>query len=272
MIIVKVGGGTNINWDYVAQDLKQLIAKEPVVLVHGAGAIRDEIAEKLEAPTRTITSPSGISSVYTDKKALDIFLMVYPGLVNKKVVATLQAHDIPAIGLSGVDGALWRAKRKANVLSQEGDKTKLLTDNLTGRVEQVNTELIQLLVNNDYVPVIAPPAISFENEIVNTDNDWAVAIMAGALQVKKIVYLFEAPGLLEDISKPTSLIKHIESEKIDDYLSFAQGRMKKKVLGVKKAFELDVETVYWGDGRIENPISSALQGNGTIITSSKTNL
>jgi len=269
MIIIKVGGGTTINWDYVASDLKQLIAKEQVVLVHGAGAIRDEIAQKLQAPTKTIISPSGISSVYTNQQALDIFLMVYPGLVNKKIVATLQANGISALGLSGVDGALWRAKRKPNLLSKEGNKTKLLIDNLTGRVEVVNADLIHLLVDNGYTPVIAPPALSYENEIVNTDNDWAVAIMAGALEVKKVVYLFEAPGLLRDVNKPESLIKHIEAKKIDDYLTFAQGRMKKKVLGVKKAFELGVETIYWGDGRIKNPISQALEGHGTIISNSK---
>jgi acetylglutamate/LysW-gamma-L-alpha-aminoadipate kinase len=195
--------------------------------------------------------------------------MVYPGLVNKKIVATLQANGVAAWGLSGVDGALWRAKRKPNLLSQEGDKTKLLTDNLTGRVEEVNAQLIHLLVDNGYTPVIAPPALSFENEIVNTDNDWAVAVMAGALEVKKVVCLFEAPGLLKDINKPESVIKHVEAEKIDDYLPFAQGRMKKKILGVKKAFELDVETIYWGDGRIEHPVFQALDGQGTVISNSK---
>ncbi|PIR58632.1 MAG: acetylglutamate kinase [Candidatus Pacebacteria bacterium CG10_big_fil_rev_8_21_14_0_10_56_10] len=266
MIIVKVGGGTGINWNFVATDLKQLLVKEPVVLVHGAAAVRDEVAQKLATPTQTITSPSGIPSVYTDQPALDIFLMVYPGLVNKKVVATLQAHHVSAVGLSGVDGALWRAKRKANTLSQQGGKTKLLTDNLTGRVEQVNTELIQLLIANGYLPVIAPPALSFSNEVVNTDSDWAVAIMAAALQVKKVVYLFAAPGLLKDIDEPTSLVKHIEAEKIDDYLPFAQGRMKRKVLGAKKALELGVEVVYWGDGRVENPVTGALRGNGTTIS------
>lgn len=265
MIIVKVGGGTAINWDYVAEDLRRLIAREPVVVVHGAGAQRDQIAERLHAPTQVVTSPSGISSVYTNQEALDIFLMVYPGLVNKKVVAALQAHQIAAVGLSGVDGALWRAKRKPNLLAQVGTKTKLLSDNLTGRVEEINTELIKLLIDNHYTPVIAPPALSFDNQIVNTDNDWAVAVMAGALGVTKVVYLFEAPGLLEDVHDPFSLIKKIAADRLDDYLIFAQGRMKKKVLGVKKAFELGVETIYWGDGRVKNPVSRALAGQGTVI-------
>ena len=266
MIIIKVGGGAKINWEYISKDLKKIIAKEPVIIVHGAGTIRDDIAKQMQHPTKTITSPSGISSVYTDEKALDIFLMVYPGLVNKKIVANLQSNDIQAVGLSGVDGGLWRAKRKPNLLSKEGNKTKLLTNNNTGRVEKINTNLINLLLDGGYTPVIAPPALSYDNEIVNTDNDWAVAVMAGAMKIKKIVYLFEAPGLLKDVDDPKSLIKNIEAEKIDDCLDFAQGRMKKKVLGVKKAIDMGVETIHWGDGRIENPISKLLEGEGTLIS------
>lgn len=266
MIIIKVGGGKTINWEAIARDVATISEKEHVVLVHGAGATRDEIAKQLNAPTKTVTSPSGISSVYTDKKALDIFLMVYAGLMNKTIVATLQQHGVNALGLSGVDGKLWRAKRKPDLIVQEGTKTKLMTGNLTGRVEEINTSLITLLLENGYIPVVAPPAISFDNEIVNTDNDWAVAVMAGALKVSKVVYLFEAPGLLKDVNDPTSVISHVRKDTLDEYLAFAQGRMKKKILGAKKAITLGVETIYWGDGRTETPVTDALSGKGTVIS------
>ena len=266
MIIIKAGGGKNINWDFIAADIAEHVKREPVVLVHGAGVIRDEIATKLQAPTRTITSPSGISSVYTDKPALDIFLMVYAGLMNKTIVAKLQSKNINAVGLCGVDGRLWEAKHKPDVLIQEGAKTKLLTGNLTGRVEHINTGLIHLLISGGYTPVIAPPAITPAHEIVNTDNDWAVAVMAGQLKVETVVYLFEAPGLLRNVSDPTSVIPHIPKEKLDEYLNFAQGRMKKKILGAKKALESGVKTIYWGDGRIPNPVEQALNGTGTVIS------
>lgn len=266
MIIIKAGGGIHINWDFIAEDVAELVKNEPLILVHGAGAIRDEIAAKLQAPTRTITSPSGISSVYTDKQALDIFLMVYAGLVNKTIVAKLQAHTVNAVGLCGVDGRLWEAKHKPDVLIQDGTKTKLLTGNLTGRVEHVNAELIQLLISGGYTPVIAPPAITPASAIVNTDNDWAVAVMAGQMHVESVVYLFEAPGLLRDVSDPTSVIPHIPKENLDTYLTFAQGRMKKKILGAKKALEMGVKTIYWGDGRVPHPIEQALKGSGTVIS------
>lgn len=266
MIIIKVGGGKNINWDYICKDLASLIKDgEKIVVVHGASSTRDEIAEKLKIPTKTITSPSGITSVYTDKKALEVLLMVYAGLINKQIVAKMQSYGINAVGLSGVDGRVWEAKRKDVVYAVENGKTKLINDNLTGRVEKINKNLINLLVNNKYVPVICPPAISFENEIVNTDNDIAAALMAGILEIKKMIVLFEAPGMLRDINDPKSLIKELKEKELEDYMKFAIGRMKKKLLGAQKALALGVKKIYWGDGRIEHPILNAMKGKGTVI-------
>ncbi|MBI3366095.1 [LysW]-aminoadipate kinase, partial [Candidatus Roizmanbacteria bacterium] len=206
MILVKVGGGKTINWNFIAKDISQLQKKDTIVIVHGASVKRDEIADKLGAPTKTVTSPSGITSVYTDEKALEIFLMVYSGLANKQIVAVLQKYGVNAVGLSGVDGKLWQAKAKKELLVKEGNKIKLIKDNKTGRVEKINTKLVSILLENGYIPVISAPAISYENEIVNTDNDWAAAIMAGSLHVEKLVYLFEAPGLLKNHKDELSII------------------------------------------------------------------
>lgn len=266
MILVKAGGGKGINWEGICQDLAEISKKEKVILVHGANAQRDEIAAKLAIPTKTVTSPSGISSVYTDKTAIDVFLMAYAGLVNKRIVAMLHQHGVNAVGLSGVDGRLWEARHKKDTLIKEGNKVKLLKGNLTGRVERINTGLIDLLVENGYIPVICPPAISRENEILNTDNDWAVAVMAEALGITQIISLFEAPGLLKDPDDEDSLVSHIEKNKIDSYLQYARKRMKKKVLGAKRAIDAGVETIYWGDGRRERPIKAVLAGEGTIIS------
>ena len=266
MIIIKIGGGKNINWDYICQDLVSLVKKgERIIVVHGASSTRDEIAEKLKIPTKTITSPSGITSVYTDKKALEVLLMAYSGLINKQIVAKMQSYGINAVGLSGVDGRVWEAKRKDVVYAVENGKTKLVNDNLTGKVEKINKNLINLLVKNKYVPVICPPAISFENEIVNTDNDIATALMAGILGIKKIVVLFEAPGMLRDINDPQSLIKELKEEELENCMKFAIGRMKKKLLGAQKALALGVKRIHWGDGRIKHPILKAIKGKGTVI-------
>jgi acetylglutamate/LysW-gamma-L-alpha-aminoadipate kinase len=267
MILIKGGGGKDINWEYIGEDIAELIKRgEQAVVMHGASATRDEIAKKLGAPTKTITSPSGVSSVYTDQMAIDVFLMVYCGLINKRIVATLLRYGVNAVGLSGIDGRLWEAKRKTVVYSVENGKTKLVKDNFTGKVDKVNADLIKVLLKHGYVPVICPPAISYENEIVNTDNDLASAVMAGALGIKQMTVLFEAPGMLKDAKDEKSLIRTIDKEKISDFLQFAQGRMKKKLLGVQRAFENGVETIYFGDGRIKNPVLNAIMGKGTIIS------
>lgn len=266
MLLLKIGGGKQLNLDFICEDIASLITRgEKIVVVHGASATRDEIANQLGIPTKTIISPSGVNSVYTDEKAIGVFLMSYAGLVNKKIVAAMQKHGINAVGLSGIDGRLWEAKRKEAVYAVENGKTKLIKNNLTGKVEKVNSSLIKLLIDNGYVPVICPPAISFENEIVNTDNDFATAVMVEALGIKEMVVLFEAPGMLKDVHDEKSVITRIHKEKLGSYLEYAVGRMKKKLLGTQKAFERGVQRIYWGDGRIEHPVLSALDGKGTVI-------
>ena len=266
MLIIKIGGGKKIDWDYICEDICELVSSDQkIIIVHGASEKRNEIAAKLGFPTKIVTSPSGVSSVLTDRHAIEIFLMAYAGLVNKQIVEQMLQNGINAVGLSGVDGRLWQAKKKGDILVQENGKTKLVKGNLTGRVEKVNHQLLNLLLDNGYVPVISAPAISFENEIVNTDNDIAAALMAGTLGIKKIIVLFEAPGMLRDINDPQSLIKKLKEEELENCMKFAIGRMKKKLLGAQKALALGVKKIYWGDGRIKHPILKAIKGNGTVI-------
>lgn len=265
MLLIKVGGGKNINWDYVCEDIADVVKDEPIILVHGASTKRDEIAQQLGCPSKVVTAPSGIQSIYTDQKALEIFLMVYAGLINKQIVVKLQKSGVNAVGLSGVDGRLWEGKRKSTILVKDGDKTKVISDNLTGRVEKINSDLIKILIDHSYTPVICSPAISYDNEIINTDNDWATAVMAGALGISRMVVLFEAPGLLRNHNDENSLIKKVSRDQLDECLQYAQGRMKKKILGVKKAIEMGIREIYFGDARIKNPVKNALSGNGTVI-------
>lgn len=263
MIIIKVGGGKDINWDYIAKDA--LVQKESLVFVHGANAYMKEISQKLGLEEKVIISPSGQISRYTDSKTMEILTMVYSGFVNKNIVATMQKYGINAIGLSGVDGKMWQGERKKTILSQEGNRVKVIRDSLTGKVTLVNSKLLKLLVANGYTPVITVPAVTREGELINVDNDRAVSVMARDLNIKKIVMLFEAPGLLENPENENSVIKNVSKDQLDNYIVKTKGRMRKKILGVKEAFSYRVKTVYFGDGRIKNPITQALKGKGTII-------
>ncbi len=265
MLIIKIGGGKDINWGGVSRDIAELRKTESIILVHGASIARNELADRLGVPVRIVESPKGIPSVYTDREAMDIFLMAYAGLANKRIVERLLTQGIPAVGLTGVDGGLWRARRKPDLLSKSNGRTKLLSGNFTGKVDEVNTSLIRHLLDGGYLPVVCAPAISHNHEIVNTDNDIAAAFMAGVLGCRRMVWLFEAPGLLREADNPESCIPYISRYEIQEFIDCARGRMKKKIMGAQLAIELGVESIYWGDGRIDHPIVSALDGQGTII-------
>lgn len=266
MILIKAGGGAGLNWDGIAGDIAEIREDRPVILVHGANAIRDGLAKRLGVPVRTVVSPSGISSVYTDREALDVFLMAYAGLANKRIVAKLVARGVPAVGLTGVDGRLWEAAPKKDLYVVEGGKTKLYRDNLTGRVEKVNVCLLRTLVRNGYLPVVCAPAVTAEGEIVNTDNDTAAVVLARAMKIRTILFLFEAPGLLSDADKPETVIPRVDKEEIGTFLPCAKGRMKKKLMAAKKALEDGVREIVFADGRTEHPIRDALAGQGTVFS------
>lgn len=262
LTLVKIGGGRDINWDYIAKDLKQF---RKLVIIHGANYKIAEVAEKLGVPEKKIISPSGFTSRYTDKQTLDVFLMTYAGLVNKKLVATLQRYGINAVGLTGIDGRIWEGKRKKIIYGVEKGKTKLIKDSLTGNVQRVNIKILKLLLDNNFVPVLCPPAISFENEIINVDNDRAAAVLTQSLGIKEIIMLLEAPGFCLTVSSPKSLVRKIKFDQLDKYIKIAEGGMKKKLLGVKEAIKGGVERVYIGDGRVKNPIKNILNGKRTLI-------
>lgn len=262
LTLLKIGGGKNINWDFIGEDMGKT---GKYIVIHGANHKIAEISKKIGIKEKKIVSPSGFTSRYTDKEALDVFLMTYAGLTNKKLVATFQRHGINAVGLSGVDGRIWEGRRKKILYSVEGAKTKLIRDSLTGNVEKINTELLNDLLRSDYTPVLCPPAISLENEIINVDNDRAAAVLADSLGIKEIIMLFEAPGFCMDLSDPKSLVKEIKFDELENFIKIASAGMKKKLLGIKEAMQGSVEKVYLGDGRIKNPIRNIRNGGGTLI-------
>lgn len=267
MIVVKIGGSAGVDLDAVCRDLADLTkAGQQIVLVHGGSHETNILSEKLGKPPRFVTSVSGMESRYTDRETLEIFEMAYAGKVNKGIVERLQKLGVNAVGLSGVDGRLLEGKRKDTIKILENGKMKVLRDDYTGRVERANTHLIYLLLNNGYLPVITPPAISFEGDAINVDGDRAAAVLAEALKADTLLLLSNVPGLLRNVHDPSTLIPSVDQGEIDEVMEFAQGRMKKKVLGAREALAAGVQRVVIGDGRRARPISDALAGAGTVFS------
>jgi acetylglutamate/LysW-gamma-L-alpha-aminoadipate kinase len=266
MIIVKVGGSEGIDLDGVCRDVAEVHnSGQAIVLVHGGSHETNVVAEKLGHPPVFVTSVSGYVSRYTDRKTLSIFEMVYCGKINKEIVERLQRLGVNAIGLSGIDGRLLEGKRKPTLKIIENGKKRVLRDDYTGKVERANVSLAQLLLDNGYLPVITPPAISEDGEAINVDGDRAAAVLAAALKAEQLIILSNVPGLLRDFPDEDSLIPLIEKERVEDFMEFAEGRMKKKVMGAAEAVAEGVGRVVFADARVDRPIRQAMEGRGTVI-------
>ena len=267
VIVVKVGGSLGIDYDAVCNDIADLwLEGKKLVLVHGGSAETNRIAELLGHPPKFVTSPSGYTSRFTDRETLEIFEMVYCGKQNKGIVERLQRRGVNAVGLSGLDGRIFEGKHKDSVRAVENGKVKVLRGDHTGTVEKVNGALLNLLINNGYLPVLTPPASSYEGVAINVDGDRAAAALATELKAEALLLLSNVPGLLKNFPDESSLIKHIPANDVESYLEFAQDRMKKKVLGAAEAVQGGCKRVIFGDARLEKPVTKALLGIGTVVS------
>jgi acetylglutamate/LysW-gamma-L-alpha-aminoadipate kinase len=263
MLIIKIGGGETVNLEGAVQDLATLGQK--CVIIHGANALRDRLAADLNIEKKTVTSVSGYTSVFSDEAIIDLMMMAYAGLRNKRLVELCQKHAVNAVGLSGLDGKLIQGRRNQGIRVREGGKLKLLRD-FSGKPKSVNRELLELLLANGYVPVLSVPIIDENNVAINSENDDIVNVLQEILQADTIIQLIEAPGFLDVRDDPTSLVARITKQQLKAREQQAEGRMKRKMLALTKLFENGAGTVIIADGRTEHPIRDALDGKGTIIS------
>jgi acetylglutamate/LysW-gamma-L-alpha-aminoadipate kinase len=184
--------------------------------------------------------------------------------VNTLLVEQLQALGVNALGLSGLDGRLMQAARKEAIQSVENGKRKVVRDDYTGKIETVNAALLKTLLAAGYCPVIAPLAVSHAGEALNVDADRAAAMLAISLGATALVLLTAVRGLLRSFPDEATLVPRLSESQMEEALSYAEGRMKKKVLGAQEALAGGVSRVIIADGRVEAPITAALAGKGTV--------
>jgi [amino group carrier protein]-L-2-aminoadipate 6-kinase len=266
IFVVKLGGTEGVDFSAICTDAVELLKQgRQLVFVHGGSAEANSLGESLGTPPKMITSPSGYTSRYTDRRTVEIFLMAVNGKVNSLLVEQLQMLGVNAFGLCGLDGKLMQATRKDAIQSVENGKRKMIRDDYTGKIECVDGDLLHILLNAGYLPVIAPVAVSEKGEALNVDADRAAAMVASALQAETLILLTAVPGLMKNFPDESTLIRQLPQSELAAASEAAQGRMKKKVLGAEEALRGGVSRIIIADGRIQNPISNALAGNGTVI-------
>jgi len=265
MITIKIGGSVvdGLHPSTIS-DLKKVSEKEKVILVHGGGKEVTKISEALGKEQKFIVSPGGIKSRFTDKETVEIFTMVMSGKINKMIVRMLQKNGINAVGLSGVDGRIIQAERKKKliVINEKGRKMAI-DGGYTGKIKDINSSLIKSILDQGYVPVISPIAISEESDFLNVDGDRAAAYVAGKMQSDKILFLTNVDGLLMD----EKLVKKLSLAEAKEILPKIGFGMEKKILAATESLEMGVKQALIANGQRENPISAAIaHDNCTVIT------
>ncbi|MBV9175502.1 MAG: [LysW]-aminoadipate/[LysW]-glutamate kinase [Nitrososphaeraceae archaeon] len=265
MIVVKIGGSVVDGLHSTAlSDIKRLVKKDRLVLVHGGGKEVTNIATKLGKEQKFIISPSGVKSRYTDKETAEIYTMVMSGKINKAIVGMLLHQGIKAVGIAGIDGSLLKAERKKKLLIINEKGRKMAIDGgYTGKICAVDPSLINTLLNAEYVPVVSPVALSEEYDALNVDGDRAAAYVAGGLKANKILFVTNVSGLILNDNLVTSMT--LDQAKIA--LPKIGYGMEKKIIACTEAIEMGVKESIIASGQVENPISSAIEHNNcTVIT------
>lgn len=262
MLIVKIGGGSRINIEGAVADLSEL--SEPFVVVHGANALRDKLAEDLGQPKTVLTSVKGYTSVYSDEKLLNVMMMAYAGLRNKRIVEMFQQKDVNAVGLSGLDGRVVQGRRNKGIRVYKNRKQKIVRD-FSGKPAAVNSDLLRLLLDNGYVPVLTVPISDEKGFAINTENDDVVRVLQEALAAETILQLIEAPGFLENAADENTFIPRLTAAELESREAQVEGRMKRKLMAIRKLFAHRAGRVIIADGRVEHPVADALAGKGTVI-------
>ncbi len=260
IVVIKYGGSAMIDEKLkmsVIKDitLMKLVGIRPVV-VHGGGKKINEMLEKVGKESLFI---DGLR--VTDDETMEIAEMVLSGSINKEIVQMFQQQGIKAVGISGKDGRTILARKKM----PEGKDIGWV-----GEIEKVNPELLDSLMNDDFVPVVAPIATDENNHTYNINADYVASALASALKAEKLVYLTDVEGVLRDVEDKDSLISKISIDRIEKYKEekVITGGMIPKIENCKKSIEAGVNSVHILDGRVEHCLLLEIftnSGIGTMI-------
>ncbi len=259
-VVIKYGGSALINDNIkqtVIQDiaLMKLVGMHPVI-VHGGGPDINAFLEQMNIESKFI---NGLR--VTDEKTMEIVEMVLSGKLNKHIVTEIETQGVKAVGISGKDGGIIKAQK----IEKDG-----IDYGCVGDIVSVDPTLIQSLINNEFIPVIAPIGKDENGTTYNINADYAAVAIAGALKAEKLVFLTDVEGVMRDINDPNSIMSFISSKKIQKLIDDGtiSGGMIPKVECCMEGIKKGVNNVHILDGRVEHCLILEVftpEGIGTMI-------
>lgn len=266
LTVIKCGGNRTVDAESVCADVAaQIRGGRRIVMVHGGSADIDGLADRLRVPRRRLTAPDGVSARYTDAATLEVVTLALAGSVKPRLVGALLERGVRAVGLTGLDGGLLRARRKAVHRAVVDGRTVFVRDDHSGRIERVDTAVVTALLDAGLVPVVSPPAADQDGLPVNVDADRAAAALAGALEAECLVLLTGAPGVLADPRDEHSVLDRCVVPREGAPGPFALGGMALKLVAAREALLAGVGRVVVADGRGPDAVARALDGWGTDV-------
>ncbi|MBC8270873.1 MAG: acetylglutamate kinase [Gammaproteobacteria bacterium] len=269
-IVIKYGGNAMVDEALkrnFAQDIvmMKLVGMNPVV-VHGGGPQIGKVLEELNIESRFVDGMR-----ITDSKTMDVVQMVLGGLVNQDIVSLINQNGGQAVGLTGKDAALIKAKKMLiERASPDLKAPEILDIGHVGEVVNVNQHIIDVCVSSDIIPVIAPIGYGDDNETYNINADLVAGKISEALNAEKLILLTNVPGL-ED--KEGNLLTGLSAEGVDKLIEDGTitGGMLPKIECALSAVKNGVSTAQIIDGRIPHAVLLELltdEGIGTLISKS----
>ncbi|HON59490.1 MAG TPA: acetylglutamate kinase [Smithella sp.] len=266
-IVIKYGGHAMVDSelkDKFAQDivLMKYIGINPVV-VHGGGPQIGELLKRVGKESKFIQGMR-----VTDEETMNIVEMVLVGMVNKEIVALINRHGGNAVGLSGKDGNLILAEKY--YLNEEKAKftpPEIIDIGLVGKVKKINTQLIEAVAHDNFIPIIAPTGIGENGETYNINADIVAGEIAAALQAEKLLLLTDVPGVLDKNKKLINAMTNSDATRLIEE-GVIEGGMFPKIKCCLKALKAGVQKTHVIDGRLKHAILLEMftdRGIGTEI-------
>jgi acetylglutamate kinase len=270
-MVIKLGGeiaDNDVALRSLAQDISLLShVNIRCVVVHGGGPQATELSRKLGLTPKMVEGRR-----VTDADTLDVAKMVFAGQINVEILSVLRAQGVRAVGLSGVDGDILHAVRRPPTLmrdSKTGEST-MVDFGHVGDVVASDPQLLTLLVENGYVPVVSSLGGDDEGNILNINADTVASVLARALGAAKLISLTNVPGLLRDPKDPSTLISRLTLSEAKAAMAtgIISGGMAPKVESLIEAVEGGVEAGHILSGLDESAILLELftdRGAGTLV-------